>query len=276
MISATEALKHYNSQYKNATYRAVQVALVRDLTSAYQASEPKLLEIALRTEPILDILNLLTDVCLEIVGHPDLQGRRERLIRALADAQVSEETVRLMGQHMENFETMGSLFSADFENATLVLLKIQALNIHAAAQLASVLHSVAGNAAHELLCATDALLQLTSLLLKGESSETYKLEKLQKAERYLAYAKEHLLVPASKTFAPYKTLLLSADKTYLGMVTGHEANGSLLVSWYKWGYASSDVIHDWLHASQIPSLTILSPEDCSKRFGGLPPTYGKE
>lgn len=162
MISATEALKHYNSHYKNASYQAVQVTLVRDLTNAYQASEPKLLEIALRTEPIRGILNLLTD-------------------------------------------------------------------IHAAAQLASVLHSVAGNAAHELLCATDVLLQLTNLLLKGESSESYKLEKLQKAERYLAYAKEHLVVPASKTFAPYKTLLLSADKSYPSMSLGMKP---MAVCWF--------------------------------------------
>jgi hypothetical protein len=69
---------------------------------------------------------------------------------------------------------------------------------------------------------------------------------------------------------------LNADHKGQVIMRYQPAKDSLLVTWYKWGYASSDVIHDWLHASQIPSLTILSPEECSKRFGGLPPTYGKD
>ena len=275
MTSTTEALKHYNSHYNNETYHAAQVSLVRDLCGTYQASEPKLLEIALRTQPIHGILTLLTDVCLEISGHPEMLGRRERLIRAVADAQASEETVRLMGQHMENFEAVGSLFSADFENTALALLRLETIDFTTAKAHTATIHSPAGNVANDLIASAEYLLQVAKLVLAGEPSQVYIGEKLHQAERHLGYAKEQMHKPASAPISPHKTLLLASDGTYVGLVTDSDPNG-IRVTWYKWGFASAEVIRDWVHAPQIPSLTVLTPEECTRRFGGLPPTYGKE
>jgi hypothetical protein len=94
--------------------------------------------------------------------------------------------VHLIAQHLENFETDGSVFSTDFTNTTLALLKIQALNVQTVIQLTSTIHSLKGNVVYDLLCATESLLQLASLLLQGESAEAYKLE------RHLADAKKQL------------------------------------------------------------------------------------
>lgn len=271
MNTPTEALQHYHARYNNATFRAVQEALVRDLSTPYQANTPALQDMVLKTEPIHSLLNLLTDVCLEISGHPEKVGRRERLIRALGEAVVSEEVVRLMGSHLENFEDEGSVFSADFENATLALLQIGRMNLYSPKAHASLIHSKAGNAANALIAAAESLLQVAKLLLVGEPSKTYLNEKLQDAEQHLSYAKEAIQKPDPAPIEPYKTLLLAGEATYVGLVTQRDANG-VRVTWYKWGFTSEEVIRDWLPLDHARKL-IVSAEDCSKRFGGLPSGY---
>lgn len=267
-----QAYTHYNSHYNNETYKAVQVALVRDLWGA--PADERSLEVALKIEPIHGLLNLLTDVCLELSGHPEMAGRRDRLIRALVDAQVSPEVVRQMGQHMENFELDGSIFSADFENTTLALLQIEQINLYPAKTHTSTIHSQAGNAANDLIASAEYLLQVAKLLLMGEPSQVYMNEKMRQAERHLGYAKDAMQKPAPAPIAPYKTLLLSGDATYAGLVTECDPNG-VRVTWYKWGFASEDVIRDWLPIDHARKL-ILSTEDCAKRFGGLPSFYSKK
>jgi hypothetical protein len=120
-------------------------------------------------------------------------GSPGNISRNLNHSQVSEDTVHLIAQHLEHFETDSSVLSADFVNTSLVLLKIQALNVQTVIQLTSTIHSLNGNIAYDLLCATESLLELASLVLKGESAEAYKLEKLQKVESHLADAKKPLL-----------------------------------------------------------------------------------
>jgi len=48
------------------------------MCGAYQAQEPKLLERALALTEINTLLNLVTDVALEVSGHPDIVGRQAR------------------------------------------------------------------------------------------------------------------------------------------------------------------------------------------------------
>jgi hypothetical protein len=114
-------------------------------------------------------------------------------------AGVSDETVRLMDQHMENFEADHSTFSADFTKRTEALLALTRhrtdLAVRYAALCTNSLHSADGNAAHWVLQSIDALLQLSRLLLANEGDAAYRQAKLRTAERYLGYAKEYLGKP---------------------------------------------------------------------------------
>jgi hypothetical protein len=109
------------------------------------------------------------------------------------------------------------------------------------------------------------LLQLSKLILMNE--------KLRLAETHLSYAKASL-TSAPAQIAAYKTLLLSEDKGYVGIVTKVKADIAPIL-WYKWGYESPDTLSDWLPLAEVQSL-ILSPAVCQKCFGDLLPTYMKD
>ena len=275
MTSIADALKHYNSRYNNASYTKIQLTLVQNLSGHSYINNPELLDQTLRTEPIHTIVNLVTDACLEISGHPNYTGRHKQLIHALLDANVSTETMSSIREHMSHFESDNNTFSTDFENAVLILFSIRKLDIRSLAQLASTLHSTTGQATYELLHVANAALELGSILLKGEQSETYKLEKLQHLERYLTYAQHHLRINKSNSFIPYQTILLSSDETYPGIVTQQKENGDLSIRWYKWGYDNPEHLQSWVHANDINNLTVMTEQECRQRFGILPPSYLK-
>jgi len=270
------ALNHYNSHYNNETYDAVAYALVRDLCGTYQSDVPKFLKIALGYPKISEILALMTASCLEISGHPEMEGRRERLITALAVTNISEETVRLMGQHMEDFEAAGSQFSADFENTMLALLCLQKIDVSLAKAYAGAIHNSAGTSANDLIVSASYQIELAKRILGGgrTPSQAFIGDMLHQADRHFADAMSKLLKPATRAMVPYKTLLLASDGTYVGLVTGIEPQCIRLV-WYKWGF-SGEVESDWEHFTGIDSLTVITPEACAKRFGGLPPAYDAE
>src|SRR5690606_30396529 len=144
------------------------------------------------------------------------QGRVQHLIRVLVDAKVGKEVVRLMGQHMEHFESDASSFSADFENSCLALLRLQSIELYSAKAHSAAIHSRAGNIANDLLCSAQYLLQLSKLVLMNEDSSAYLNEKLRLAEAHLSYAKA-TLTSAPDEIAAYNTLLLSEDKGYVGI-----------------------------------------------------------
>jgi len=271
------ALKHYNSHYNNETYGAVQVSLVRDLCGSYQADDPKLLEIALGYRQISEILALLTAVCLEISGYPQMEGRRERLITALAVTNISGDTVRLMSQHMEDFEETGSQFSADFENTTLALLCLQKIDLSLAKAYAGAIHNSAGTSANDLIVSASYQLELAKRILGGgrPPSQEFIGEMLHQADRHFAGAMSKLLKPATPPMTPHKTLLLSSDGTHVGLVTAIEPQ-CIRIVWYKWGFTSKEVVRDWEYSTRIDILTVITPEACAKRFGGLPPAYDAE
>jgi len=271
------ALNHYNSHYNNETYDAVAYALVRDLCGTYQSDVPKFLKIALGYPKISEILALMTASCLEISGHPEMEGRRERLITALAVTNISEETVRLMGQHMEDFEAAGSQFSADFENTLLALLCLQKIDVSLAKAYAGAIHNSAGTSANDLIVSASYQIELAKLLLGGgrPPSQAFIGDMLRQADRHFGDAMSKLLKPATPAMTPYKTILLSSDGTHVGLVTAIETN-CIRIVWYKWGFTSKEVVRDWEYSTRIDILTVITPEACAKRFGGLPPAYDAE
>lgn len=189
--TAEQAYQHYHKYYNNETFHAAQVALVRDLAGAYQADEPKLLERALKIEPFVKILNLLTDTCLEISGHPDMAGRRERLMVELAHARVTRETVWKMFQHMQYFEDDDACpFSSAFKDAMLAIVQIKAVDLTYARALTGEMDTPAGRAAHALIASVEYLLRLTVDLLTGKPLQGYYDAQLRAAEQRIATAKQ--------------------------------------------------------------------------------------
>ena len=274
-------MTHYHAHYNNDTYQAIQIAVVRDLCGAYQPQEPKLLERALALTEINTLLNLVTDVALEVSGHPDMVGRRERLLRAILNAGFSETTVHRMGEHFENFVVSGSTYSTDFENSAIAALRVHAGMdiVYGMTSHTSDIHSKTGNAAHQMLWAAYHLLRTAELLLSGEPSAAYINEQIHAAEHRMVDGQQFLGQtthlkrgdpPTEAVIQASRTLLLSADGTYPGILTsvtdriGH-------ITWYKWGYAG-ETFNDWMLLTNIADH-ILSVTDCQKRFGGLPPTY---
>jgi len=184
------ALAHYHAHYNNDTYRTVQKAVIADLYGEAFADDDSIREQLLGEENPNMLLNLFTDTALEICGSPVAQGKGHLLISLIAHHQLDAKTVRLMSQHLENFEEEGSTFSADFENTALTLLQLVEMRdtIQKAISLSAAIHNAHGRAAHHLLKASETFFYAAELLLKHESSKNYLSEKLAQGTYSLADA----------------------------------------------------------------------------------------
>jgi hypothetical protein len=265
------AYARYNQNYNNATYHALQLSLVADRYGTEAAHDPQQLEQALNRPEINAILNCITDVALEICEHPDLQGKRDHLLRLLLHTPVSETTLHRIGDHWANFEEAGGTFVEDFLYLARVGLQVQRLiePLHQAQQSTTTIQGKTGNAAYELVSAAYALLRAAELVLYAESSAAYIGAQVKTAEARIKDARYFLDVSA-ENIRPAPTLVLSEDGTYPGIVTRVTETG-VHVRWYKWGY-EGETFTGWLTIEQL-ATSRLSPEDCGKRFGGLPPEY---
>jgi hypothetical protein len=184
------ALAAYHAKYNNESYRAVQVAVISDLYGEAFAQDVNLREQLLdKAEPNL-LMNLLTDSALSICGYPYPQNKRQTLVNAALQYLLSVKTIRLMSQHLENFEEAGSTFSSDFENVALSLLKAGdgRAELVEAVSFSSAIHGVQGRAAHYLLKAALSFIHAAELLLKAEQSQSYLNEKLAQGTSALADA----------------------------------------------------------------------------------------
>lgn len=276
------AMAYYHAHYNNASYQAIQQSVVYDLCGADQAHEPDRLERALNLPEINALLNLVTDGALEISQHPDMVGQCAQLLRSIVHWPIREETLHAIVTHWRNFETAGQVFSVDFETAGRAVLRLKTLIqlLEPVTQLTSDLSGSSGNAAHGLTRAAYRLLRAAQLLLTSESSASYIGEQIQAAERHLAdsrlfLTKPRRATPEKKTLVDpgiqaYRTLVLSADKTYPGLVTD-VADERATITWYKWGY-DGETFREGMPLSQVRA-SLLNPDECQLRFGGLPPAY---
>jgi hypothetical protein len=147
------ALAAYHAKYQNETYRSVQIAVISDLYGEVVAQDATLREQFLDKAEANLLMNLLTDSALCICGYPYPQNKHQVLVNAAMQHLLSAKTIRLMSQHLENFEEVGSYFSADFENTALSLLKAGdgRAELVEAVSFSSVIHGAQGRAAHYLL-----------------------------------------------------------------------------------------------------------------------------
>ena len=184
------ALVRYQAQYNNETYQTVQIAVISDLYGEAFAVDAATRETLLDKEVPNLLMNLLTDTALSMCGYPYPQDKRQTLVNAALQQNLSAETIRLMSQHLENFEVEGDYFSADFENTALTLLKVGAIRTELAGgiSVSSAIHGTKGRAAHYLLKVVVAFLHTAELLLKGENNQSYVNEKLMQAASGLADA----------------------------------------------------------------------------------------
>lgn len=260
----------------------MQKTLVREVCGAYQAQELTLLERALHVPELHAIMLLVTDAALEVCDHPDMVGRRDALLRVLVRQPITEDTLHAIVRHWDNFEDEGDTFSADFLAAGRAALMVHdvAQRLHPVISLTSDTPGAAGNAVHLLIQGAFRLLRASELLLTGDPSRAYVEEQVRAAERHTAEAGtflERLHAPTSPrhpTEAPpihvYRTLLLSEDGTYPGLVTRIDEVG-ISMTWYKWGFGGETFV-EWMTLAQAVKR-LLTPADCQKRFGGLPKDY---
>lgn len=277
--SVTAAYARYNGRYNNETYRIVQKTLVGEVCGAYQAQEPALLERALNVPDLHTIMGLVTDAALELCGHPDHSGTSEALLRVLVRQPITDDTLHAIVRHWDNFVEEDDTLSADFLAAGRPALMVHALTdrLHTAISLTSDLSGAAGNAAHLLIQGAFRLLRASELLLTGDPSRAYVEEQVRAAERHTAEAGAFLerlyapITPRPPTEAlsihPYRTLLLSEDGTYPGLVTRVDEVG-ISTLWYKWGFDGETFV-EWMTLAQA-ARRLLTPADCRQRFGGLP------
>jgi hypothetical protein len=168
----------YNARYNNQTYQAVRESLMKDL----QVDNNNL--------TVSDIMNALTDAALQIAGaHTD--DKLVVLIRVCHSYAVRPETIRLMSQHLENFEESGDIKSADFENSALVLYHLRELRplLAPAVSVSSALHGWRGRMVHYLIMSAKLMLDAVRELLQ-DSNERYIAEKLGMAMTYASNALE--------------------------------------------------------------------------------------
>ena len=261
------AYARYNQNYDNTTYRAVQISLVTDRFGAEQAGDPQTLEHVLNRPEINLLMNAITDVALERCGHPNQRGKLDPLLRLLLHTPVSETTLHRIGDHWANYVEEDNPFVEEFLYRARAGLQVQRLMdpLHQAQQSTTMIRGRAGNAAYELVSAAYALVRAAEMVLYAEPSTAYIGTQVKTAEKRVADAKRFLLQPTEDV-----QLVLSEDGTYPGIVTQMTENG-VHVRWYKWGYEGETFV-GWLNSEQFATLR-LSPEDCRKRFGGLPPEY---
>lgn len=187
-------MQHYHRHYNNDSYRAIQIALISDLYDELAAENVQVREQLLSEEIPNTIMNLLTDVALEISGVPTLSGKQHILLNQILEHQLSSQTIRLMGEHLDKFEQSGT-FARDFEEVALTVLNISKSQetILDAVSVSSAIQGPHGRGAHYLLKASTELLEIAQLLLFHESSQAYMSEKMNRAEKAFVDAQKEIL-----------------------------------------------------------------------------------
>lgn len=183
------AYDHYNTHFNNATYAAVQTAVVRDVFGEDTASHPSRLWDALGEEPVHTILNAVTDAVLGISGVRHHANALRSLMILTLQHKLSDGTIQRIAAHLRHFEHPGTTHADDFVSIVAALKQTQTIMqiLNQIISHASEIHSWQGRCAYHLLIAAQALTLSASVLLK-EDDTAYFHEKLARGIAHITDA----------------------------------------------------------------------------------------
>jgi len=257
------ALARYHAQYDNATFRALHTALRRD--AGYDS------------EALTHVLNQITDLCLGLCGHPDYRTDFTALTVGLGNLEARPETVRLIGQHLENFEEDGSPFSAEFEHITLVYLEVQSIAFWRTIALSRHIRSDVGAVVGEWLSAAQDLIRLAGWTLIGEVGYGHAHARLERAEAHLASGKRIAqTLPLPSHVMPFRALVRSADGLSVGVVVEVREGEGIAVCWYPDGIAHPNPVREWVSMPDLHRLIWMTENEWRERFDELPALYQQQ
>ena len=178
MNDAQQALQRYNSLFDNTRYQAVAYDLALDLDTNRDDLR------------VSDPMNLLTDACLALCGHPHPPYAEAwvKLAAFCGQNSVGAATIALMQQHMQVFAQVYDTRPDDFGLTAHALLKSYAASdpLQTALSCANGVHGWRGRMAYHLLSAADYLVQ-AALNLLAHNSLSYISEKLRHGLQHITW-----------------------------------------------------------------------------------------
>lgn len=180
MTIPQRALDHYNAHYNNQTYRAFSTALAAAL-----GLDERVTQLETYDERHNQIMNLLIDASMELVGAEFYTGAGQRLGNALGA--LDEHTpalVKLASAHLDNFaagERPWLVREQIAHMATLALAESARRALVRTLDHAALLPGWRGTAPYYWLLACTQIIHSAEIILRADPSADYLVEKFGKA-----------------------------------------------------------------------------------------------
>ncbi|HML20971.1 MAG TPA: hypothetical protein PKD09_04940 [Aggregatilinea sp.] len=173
-------LDHYNAHYNNQTYRALSEALASAL-----GLDERVTQLETYDERHNQIMNLLIDASMELVGAEFYAGAGQRLGNALGTLDDHTSTlVKLASDHLDNFATgerPWKIREQIAHMATLALAELARRALVRTLDHAALLPGWQGTAPYYWLLACTQIIRSAEIVLQGDPSADYLVEKFGKA-----------------------------------------------------------------------------------------------
>lgn len=171
------AAEKYNMRYSNATYAAVQRAVITDLYGSFDQLEERL-----GHETPNRLMNAVTDAASEICDWPGFEGGIQRLLSEVLRHPLSDETLDLIVVHLKRFQNIDNTYAEDFRSTVKAMRHLHQAQpqLLDATGAASDIHNWQGRSAHDLLASAHFMTEAADLLLQHHTDTAYIAEKLQK------------------------------------------------------------------------------------------------
>lgn len=173
----TQALAHYNRLFDNQQYQAIADNLANDLNVERDAFR------------VSDIMNMITDVALEISGHTYYTKAWIKLASLCGQHPVSPQTIDLITDYLQIYQSPRDTRADDFRQTAHALQQSYAAlsPLQTALSHANGIHGWRGRTAYHLLSASDYVMQAAvQLLINGD--RFYIREKLHHGLSQITYA----------------------------------------------------------------------------------------
>ncbi len=185
MAIPQHTLDHYNARYNNQTYRAFSEALAAAL-----GLDERVTQLETYDERHNQIMNLLIDASMELVGAEFYTGAGQRLGSALGALDEHTPTlVKLAVAHLDHFATGERPWQVREQiahMATLALAESARRALVRTLDHAALLPGWRGTAPYYWLLACTQIIHSAEIVLQGDPSADYLVEKFGKGIEMLA------------------------------------------------------------------------------------------